>query len=84
MKFATPLTNGIDALIGFPLTVNPTDPWVFDGKTVAVSVTGVPTDMLGGAVSVIGFPLGVATIASWADVDALACAPAAGMYVAMK
>jgi len=77
-KVATPLTIGIAALIGAPLRVNPTVPWVLAGAKVAVKVTGTPWVIVGGAVSEIVPPEALATMASCAEVLAEVWAPAAG------
>jgi len=71
VKEAVPLLIGIEALIGAPFTVKPTEPATFDGKTVATSLTGVPKLKVGGADIEIVFPLGVAITESWMEVDAV-------------
>ncbi len=68
----TPLTIGMEALMGAPLRVKPTEPWTPAGATVATSVTGTPCVMVEGAVSEIVLPLGVTMIVSCGDTDVVA------------
>ncbi len=62
----------MDALIGAPLRVKPTEPCTPAGATVATRFTGTPWVRTAGAVSEIVLPLGVTMIVSCGETEVVA------------